>query len=172
MRDSPESNSRPRRGPERLRHRLAASRSQDALGGGDAAGGVDADGVAEAAGEALERRLDDVVHVAAGLLRHVQGEAGVGGERGHGVLGQLRVEGRVAERQRLGQLDVPGHERAARDVEGDLDERLVERVQPAGEAADAGLVAERLAERLAEGDGDVLDGVVGVDVQVAGRRAR
>ena len=42
---------------------------------------------------------------------------------------------------------------------------------PAREAAHADLVAERLAERLAERDRDVLDGVVRVDVQVAGRPA-
>ena len=47
--------------------------------------------------------------------------------------------------------------------------------RPAGtervaEPADAALVAERLAQRLAEHDGDVLDGVVGVDVDVTGRR--
>src|SRR5206468_3450542 len=34
-------------------------------------------------------------------------------------------------------------------------------------AADAGLVAERLTQRLAEADADVLDGVMGVHVQVA-----
>ena len=84
------------------------------------------------------------------------------------MLGELRVERRVAERQALGHLDVPLHERAAGQVERDLDERLVERVAPAGEAAHAGLVAERLAERLAERDGDVLDGVVAC--RCAGRR--
>ncbi len=94
--------------------------------------------------------------------------AGAGGERRHRVLGELRVERRVAERQATrASLDVPRHERPPGQVEGDLDQRLVEREQPAGEAADAGLVAERLRERLAEGDGDVLDGVVGVDVEVA-----
>jgi hypothetical protein len=59
------------------------------------------------------------------------------------------------------------HERAPGEVEGDLHERLVERELPAGEATDAGFVAERFAERLTERDGDVLDGVVGVDVEVA-----
>ena len=66
-----------------------------------------------------------------------------------------------------GQLDLPHHERAARQVERDLDERLVEGKQPAGEPTHAGLVAERLAERFAEADGHVFDGVVRVDVQVA-----
>ena len=57
---------------------------------------------------------------------------------------------------------------AAREIEGDIDQRFVERVAAAGEASDAGLVAERLPERLADGDRHILDGVVGVDVQVAG----
>ena len=85
------------------------------------------------------------------------------------MLGELRVERRVAERQRLGHRDVPLDARPARQVERDVDQRLVERVPTAGEPADAGLVAERLGERLAERDRDVLDGVVGVDVQVADR---
>ena len=76
----------------------------------------------------------------------------------------------LAERQALGQLDVPGHEGAPRQIESDLDQRLVERVQPTGEATHAGLVPDRFGERLAERDGNVLDRVVGVDVQVAGRR--
>ena len=47
--------------------------------------------------------------------------------------------------------------------------RLVERAGGLAEAADAGLVAERLAQRLAEGEADVLDGVVLVDLEVAAR---
>ena len=39
-------------------------------------------------------------------------------------------------------------------------------------AADAALVAEGLRERAAEGDADVLDGVVVVDVEVAGGAGR
>ena len=83
------------------------------------------------------------------LQAHVQRDAGRRGERLPEVLGHLRVERRVAERQHLAEGHVVGGERAARQVEGDLDERLVEREQAAGEAADAGLVAERLAEALA-----------------------
>ena len=66
-----------------------------------------------------------------------------------------------------GIVDLPHDERTPGQVEGDLDQRLVEREHAAGEAAHADLVAERLAERLAERDGDVFDGVVGVDVQIA-----
>src|SRR6185437_5640672 len=48
-----------------------------------------------------------------------------------------------------------------------LGQRLVHRDHGVAEAADALLVAQRLVEGLAEGDGDVLDRVVGVDVGVA-----
>ena len=46
-------------------------------------------------------------------------------------------------------------------------ERLVERRRGVAEAADAGAVAERAVERLAERDAGVLDGVVLVDLEVA-----
>ena len=150
-------------GHERARPAVAA---QHALGGRHP-GALDAHGVAQAAGQALERRLDDVVDVAAAPQRDVQGDAGRGGEAVHGVLGQLRVERRVAEREASRQLDLPHHERPARQIERHLHQRLVERVQAAGEAAHAGLVAERLPEGLAQSDGDVLDRVVAVDVQIA-----
>ena len=56
---------------------------------------------------------------------------------------------------------------AAGDVDDGLDQRLVERHGGVAEPGDAALVAERLAQGVAEDDGDVLDGVVGVDVDVA-----
>ena len=55
----------------------------------------------------------------------------------------------------------------AREVDHRARERLVERHVGVAEADDALLVAERLLQRLAERDPDVLDRVVGVDVQVA-----
>ena len=62
----------------------------------------------------------------------------------------------------------PEHEeRSAGDVDRDAGQRLVHRQQAVGPAGDAALVAERLAQGLAERDADVLDGVVIVDVQVA-----
>ena len=66
-----------------------------------------------------------------------------------------------------GNVDLVDEERPARQVEGHVDQRLVERHPVGGEAAHAGLVAERGAEHLAQGDADVLDGVVGVDLEVA-----
>ena len=55
-------------------------------------------------------------------------------------------------------------------VDDGLRERLVERHEGVAEARDAGLVAERLADRGAEHDARVLDRVVHVDVGVAARR--
>ncbi len=56
---------------------------------------------------------------------------------------------------------------AAAQVDGGVDGRLVERGARVAEAADPGPLAEGAVERLAEDDGDVLDGVVLVDPQVA-----
>ena len=67
-----------------------------------------------------------------------------------------------------GKLDLPDEVRPAGEVEGGADQRLVHRQQAGAVAADAALVAERLGQGPAEGDADVLDGVVVVDVQVAG----
>ena len=51
-------------------------------------------------------------------------------------------------------------------------QRLVHRQRRRAVAHDAGAVAERLLERAAEHQPDVLDGVVGVDLDVAARRDR
>ena len=60
-------------------------------------------------------------------------------------------------------------ERPAGDVDRALGERLVHRHQRQAVAADPGAVAERLVERLAEHDADVLDRVVGAGLEVARR---
>ena len=57
--------------------------------------------------------------------------------------------------------------RPAGHVDGGVRERLVHRDQRVAEPADALLVAERLAQRLAEHDRGVLDGVVAFDLDVA-----
>ena len=71
-----------------------------------------------------------------------------------------------------GKVDVVGQEGPAGQVEGHLDQRLVEGEGDRAEAPDAGLVPEGLGQRLAEGDAHVLDGVVGVDLEVALGAAR
>ena len=70
---------------------------------------------------------------------------------------------------RSGRATVVTEVGAARAVHRHLHERLVERQRDRGEAADARLVAERGRERLPEHDPGVLDRVVGVDLEVAGR---
>ena len=55
----------------------------------------------------------------------------------------------------------------ARQVDHHARQRLVERHVGMAVAAHALLVADRLGQRLAERDADILDGVVRVDVQVA-----
>ena len=49
-------------------------------------------------------------------------------------------------------------------------ERFVHRHHEVAGAVDALAVAERLGHRLAERDAEILDGVVLVDVEIAGRR--
>ena len=112
----------------------------------------------------LELRLDDVVRRATGPQAHVDRQVRALRERPHEVLDQPRVE--RADHLR-GDLDLVHDERAPGQVERDLHRGLVERHGDRGEPADARLVAERLGQRLAHREADVLDGVVAVDVQVA-----
>ena len=89
----------------------------------------------------LERRLDDVVAVSPGERAHVQGDPRREGEGAPELLGELRVERADPLDDRV---DLVDEERPAREVEGHLHERLVERDERRREAAHAGLVAERL----------------------------
>ena len=57
--------------------------------------------------------------------------------------------------------------RPAGHVDGGVGQRLVHRDPRVAEPADALLVAERLAQRLAQHDRGVLDGVVALDLDVA-----
>ena len=57
--------------------------------------------------------------------------------------------------------------RTAADVDDRVGERLVHRDRALPEAGDPGSIAERLGERRAEDEGDVLDRVVLVDLEVA-----
>src|SRR4051812_2091831 len=142
-------------------------RSQDALRGGDA-GAFDAHGVAQGAGDGFERLFQDVVRVLPGPQTDVERDGGAGDKGTPELLGQLRVEGGTAERRRFRrQVDLVSQIRPARKIEGHVDQRLVERYCDGREAADAGLVAQRVAQHLTEQDPDVLDGVVRVDRQVA-----
>src|SRR5215213_3114467 len=120
--------------------------------------------VAQRPGDALERRFDDVVPVAARQRSDVQRDPRTERERAPELLGELRVE-RADE---LGdRVDLVHQEGTTRQVERDLDECLVERHERRGKATHARLVAQCVLQRGAEHDADVLDGVVEVDVEVA-----
>ena len=108
-----------------------------------------------------------MVGVAAPAHHDVQRDRGRGGEGPPELLGQLRIEGRIAEDLLSGEVHVVVEEGPARQIEHDLHRGLVEGHGDAGEAAHPGLVAESLAEGLAQHDAGVLDGVVGVHLEVA-----
>ena len=88
-------------------------------------------------------------------------------DRAEELLGQLVLE--AADRRPGGSVEpVERAERPARDVDRAGGARLVHRHDGGAVADDAGAVAERLVERLAEHDAGVLDGVV--RARLAGRR--
>ena len=89
------------------------------------------------------------------------------GEGRQGVLHELRREGAdtlAPEGQVDDRVGPPG------EVERALGERLVHGHAGGAEARDAGAVAERVGDGGAQDEGHVFDGVVLVDLQVAGRR--
>src|SRR4051794_39590904 len=63
--------------------------------------------------------------------------------------------------------DVEDKKRAARNVDRNLRQGFIHGESETGIAADALAIAERLFHRLAEGDADVLDGVMEVDMGIA-----
>ena len=80
--------------------------------------------------------------------------------------GQVAVERADAHARQLEIVDEAG---PPGEIEHDHGQRFVHGQQKGAVAADAALVAERLLERLAEGQPDVLDGVMAVDVEIAAR---
>ena len=102
--------------------------------------------------------------VAAAERVEVEVEPAVVGQRPEEVLEQLRGHGaQLAGLERDAVMKIG----PAREVDHAARERLVQRHVGVSEARDARLVAQRLQERLADHDADVLDGVVGIHVQVA-----
>ena len=94
----------------------------------------------------------------------MQRQTAVDGEGLEEFAHQLGVEGPDLGRGKLG---AEHQERTPGDIYGDARQRLVHRQQAIGVAGQPALVAERLFERLAERDADVLDGVVIVNMQIA-----
>ena len=114
--------------------------------------------------ERLEGGLGDVVVISTGdhmeMKIHLRGV----GDRVEELADHLGVH-LPDLRDREG--DVGGEVGPAREVHRAEDQGLVHREGKAAVAADPGLVADRLADRGAEHDPDILDRVVGVDGEVA-----
>ena len=121
--------------------------------------------VAQRAGERLEHRFDLVVAGAAVEHLHVDVGAGALREAVEEVVHQLRLRGR---RRAAPSAQIDDGVDAAAEIDGGDAERFVHRHHEVAGAVDAAAVAERLRDRLAERDADVLDGVVLIDVEVAG----
>src|SRR5947207_3412240 len=125
---------------------------------------IDRDSGAQRPGEPLEARLGDVMIVAAIQRLDVQRHPGMDRKGLKPFAHQLGVEGAdlvAAER------GVEHQEGPSRYVDGDAGQRLVHRHVHVRIARDALHVAERLLDRLAERDANVLGGVVVVDMQIA-----
>src|SRR5215468_3653242 len=98
---------------------------------------------------------------------HMDADPGTPTKRLEEVPGQAGVEG-ADERGHASWLTVH-HVRPAGEVDRRPDQGLVERDHGVTEPADAGLVTERLAQRLAKRNRRILDGVVRVHLDVTGR---
>ena len=102
--------------------------------------------------------------VAAVVQDDVQIHQGIGGEGLPEIFDEFAVElaDFVGGNGNLKHEGVP-----AAEIDGRGDQRFFHRQREVAVAADAGFVAEGLLERLADGDADVFDGVVLIDVQIA-----
>src|SRR5580658_3287652 len=125
---------------------------------------IDLNRVAKRPGDALEAGLGDVMAVDAIKRLDMQRKSRIAGEG----LEELAHQCSVESADPLGREFGPEYEeRPARYVERDPRQGLVHRQQAIGVAGQAALVAERFGQRLAQGDADVLDRMMIVDVAVA-----
>src|SRR5271156_2710897 len=125
---------------------------------------IDRNRAAKRAGDALEAGFGDVMAVDAVERLDMQREPGFSGEGPE----QPAPQGDEETADPLGrEFALKDEERPARHVERDPRQRFVHRQQAVGVAGQAALVAERLGKRLAQGDADVLNRVVIVDMAVA-----
>lgn len=138
----------------------------EVFAGGDALdAGVVLFGVVEGFGEAFEDGFVGVVDIFAVELGDVEVHAGLGGEGAPEFFEELEVE--VFD-VGGGVVDLVDEEGAAAEVEGDAGEGFVHGEEAVAVAADAFAVAEGFVEGFAEDDADILDGVVVIDVEIAG----
>src|SRR5512140_112246 len=105
---------------------------------------------------------------------HVHVEVELAPERGGlpELLDEREGEFARDEKELLVDRRLENEERSAGEVDDRSRQGLVERHEARAKAFDSRARSERLIERLAEREADVLDGVMGVDVHVAGRADR
>ncbi len=116
--------------------------------------------------EAFEDRFGHVVGILAADDFDVEVGEGKRAEAAHELLHKLEVEADADGVHTLGHgVDEQG---AAAEVDGEAGERFVHGQEAPAVAADAFLLAEGVAEALAQHDAHVLDGVVEVHLGVAG----
>ena len=104
------------------------------------------------------------MRVMSGFARDMQRHHGIERERPEEFLEQFGVH--LADLGAL-EIDVPGQERAPRDVHRSFGKGFIHRDDRIAKAADPALVGKCPSDRGAEDDADVFGGVVEVDVQVA-----
>ena len=121
-------------------------------------------GHSQCAGEGLEKSFDLVVIGAAVHRFQVNVGAGAASESFEEVVDKLGLQIAHQTRANFG-VDDAGC--APAEVDGGDAERFVHRHEEVAGAIDALLVAERVIEGLAEGNADIFDGVVLVNVEVA-----
>lgn len=101
--------------------------------------------------------------VGAVMVQDMQRNAGILGQRLKELAHQFRVEGADL---RCGKIDVPHKEGPAGNIDGSLGHRLVHGKVERGITGNAAPVAQRLGNRLADGDAGIFHGVVVIDMQV------
>lgn len=139
--------------------------SETALGGGNTGHArIGLDGHAQGAPEGLEHGLGLMVRVVAAQAVDMRADRGVIDEPLEELAHEIDIE--LADRAaREGHLE---HEAgAAGQIDDYAGERLVEWDVSMTVAPHALLIADSLRQRLTKGDANVLDGVVGIDVQIA-----
>lgn len=107
-----------------------------------------------------------MMRVVAAQVIDVQRHEGMIDETLEKLMGQIDVE--FAD-PGAAEFDIEGKPRPAGEIDHDTRQRLVQRHVGMTVAADALLVADGLGQRLAEGNADILDRMMRVDMQVAFR---
>src|SRR5258708_6762098 len=112
----------------------------------------------------LERRLDDMMRIAAAHQVEVQVHPDFISQRFHEIVHQLSLE--VAD-PLLADRDVVSEVRAPADIDNRGTDGLVKRHGGLAEALDSSAITERLSKRSAHDHPNVFDRVMVIDMQIA-----